>query len=97
MSNQGNYDPNFKGVLFKNDKNGNDRRPDYRGSCVINDVDMNMSAWIKASKKTGDKFLSIRFEAKDAFKGRSDGPKKAEPKPQRSMTEDNWSDLDEPF
>jgi len=49
--NEGNYDPNMKGVLFKNDKQGNDKRPDYRGSCVIDNVDMNISAWIKASKK----------------------------------------------
>ena len=98
MNNNGNYDANMKGVLFKNDKNGNDRRPDYRGSCVINNVDMNMSAWIKASKKTGDKFLSISFEAKDAFKGRSTGLQKAQPKPiQKGLTEDNWSDMDEAF
>jgi uncharacterized protein (DUF736 family) len=59
-----NFDPNLSGVLFKNDKKGNEKRPDYRGSCVIDNVDMNISAWIKASKKTGDKFMSLRFEPK---------------------------------
>ena len=86
---EGNYDPNMKGVLFKNDKQGNDKRPDYRGSCVIDNVDMNISAWIKASKKTGDKFMSLKFEAKRA----------APPKPKAAptMTEENWDDLDTPF
>lgn len=86
MANQ--YDPNMRGVLFKNDKKGNEKRPDYRGSCVINNVDMNVSGWIQASKKTGDKFMSLRFEAK------SEQPK---PKAAPAMSEDNWSDLDTPF
>jgi uncharacterized protein (DUF736 family) len=58
------YDNNMSGVLFKNDKKGNDKRPDYRGTAVIDGVDLNISAWIKASQKTGDKFMSLRFEPK---------------------------------
>ena len=60
------YDNNNRGVLFKNDKKGNDKRPDYRGSAVIDNVDLNISAWIKRSQKTGDAFMSLRFEAKTA-------------------------------
>lgn len=60
------YDNNMTGVLFKNDKKGNDKRPDYRGSAVIDNVDLNISAWIKRSQKTGDAFMSLRFEAKAA-------------------------------
>lgn len=60
------YDNNMSGVLFKNDKKGNDKRPDYRGSAVIDNVDLNISAWIKRSQKTGDAFMSLRFEAKVA-------------------------------
>ena len=60
------YDNNMSGVLFKNDKKGNDKRPDYRGTAVIDGVDLNISAWIKASQKTGDKFMSLRFEPKKA-------------------------------
>ena len=84
-----NFDPNLSGVLFKNDKKGNEKRPDYRGSAVIDNVDFNISAWIKASKKTGDKFMSLKFEAKRA----------APPKPKAAptMTEGNWDDLDTPF
>jgi uncharacterized protein (DUF736 family) len=82
------YDPNMRGVLFKNDQKGNEKAPHYRGSCVIDNVDMNISAWIKASKKTGDKFMSLKFEAKRAAPPKAKAP---------TMTEDNWDDLDTPF
>lgn len=65
-----NFDPNLSGVLFKNDKKGNEKRPDYRGSAVIDNVHFNISAWIKASKKTGDKFMSLRFEPKQKVETR---------------------------
>jgi uncharacterized protein (DUF736 family) len=86
------------GVLFKNDKGDNPKRPDYRGSIAVAGVDYNISGWIRESKKTGDKFMSLKVEAKDAFKGRSTGLQKAQPKPvQKGLTEDNWSDMDEAF
>lgn len=83
------YDPNLRGVLFKNDQKGNPKAPQYRGSCVIDNVDMNISAWIKESKKTGDKFMSLKFEAKR--------PKPAQRPAQQQMTEENWDDLDTAF
>ena len=86
------------GVLFKNDKGDNPKRPDYRGSLAVAGVDYNISGWIRESKKTGDKFLSLKVEAKDAYKTRAGGPQRIQPKvAQKGMTEDNWSDLDEPF
>ena len=84
-----NYDPNMKGVLFRNDKGQNTNRPDYRGSCVINNVDYNVSGWIKTSKKTGDKFMSLSFQPKEGKVTRQ--PAKTE------MTEDNWHDDSIPF
>jgi hypothetical protein len=81
------YDPNMKGVLFKNDQKGNVKAPLYRGSAVIENVDYNISAWIKESKKTGDKFMSLKFESKR--------PVQKAPAP--GITEDNWSDPDTPF
>lgn len=88
---QTNYDPNNRGVLFKNDKDNNEKRPDYRGSCVINNVDMNISAWIKTSKKSGDKYMSLKFEAKGEGRlSRTNQPVKQE----KVLTEDNWVDDD---
>jgi len=85
-----NYDPNMKGVLFKNDKGENANRPDYRGTCVINNVDYNVSGWIKASKKTGDKYMSLSFQAKGEGKVTRQAAK-------TEMTEDNWHDGAIPF
>ena len=89
------------GVLFKNDKGDNPKRPDYRGSIAVVGVDYNISGWIRESKKTGDKFLSLKVEPKTAFKGRGFQRTQATNdqvmKTVKMVTEDNWSDLDEPF
>ncbi len=49
--------------LFKNDKGGNDKRPDYRGEgkdMAGNDIEV--AAWIKEGGK--GKFMSCTFKAK---------------------------------
>ena len=91
------YDPNMKGVLFRNDKSGNEKRPDYRGSAVINNVDYNLSAWIKASQKTGDKYMSIKIEPKGEGKLARTGEPQRQPTKKPEITENNWDDLDTPF
>ncbi len=91
------YDPNMKGVLFRNDKSGNEKRPDYRGSAVINNVDYNLSAWIKSSQKTGDKYMSIKIEAKGEGKLSRGGEPQHQPTKKPQITENNWDDLDTPF
>lgn len=48
------------GALFKNDKDGNESRPDYRGDCLVNGVKWEMSAWIKEGKS--GKFMSLAFK-----------------------------------
>lgn len=53
------------GALFKNEKDGNEKRPDYRGDCLIEGTIYKISAWIKESKN-GAKFMSLKFEPKDA-------------------------------
>ena len=92
-----NYDPNMKGVLFKNNKDGNEKRPDYRGSAVINNVDYNLSAWIKSSQKTGDKYMSIKIEAKGEGKLSRQGEPQRQPTKMIEVNETNWDDLDTPF
>ena len=92
------FDPNMRGVLFKIDKKGNEKRPDYRGSCVINNVDMNVSGWIQTSKKTGDKFMSLKFESKGEGRlSRTGEPQRTPDKSPPQLTEDNWDDDAIPF
>jgi uncharacterized protein (DUF736 family) len=87
----------MKGVLFKNNKDGNEKRPDYRGSAVINNVDYNLSAWIKSSQKTGDKYMSIKIEAKGEGKLSRQGEPQHQVTKKPEVTETNWDDLDTPF
>lgn len=95
---QTNFDPNMRGVLFKNDQKGNPKAPQYRGSCVINNVDMNISAWIQTSKKTGDKFMSLKFESKGEGRlSRTGEPQRTPDKSPPQLTEDNWHDDAIPF
>ena len=95
---QTNFDPNMRGVLFKNDQKGNPKAPLYRGSCVINNVDMNISAWIQTSKKSGDKFMSLKFESKGEGRlSRTGEPQLTPDKSQPELTDDNWHDDAIPF
>ena len=70
------------GALFRNDKEGNDKRPDYRGDCVVEGVAYKISAWINEAK-SGAKYMSLKFEPKDAAaeapKPQGAAPRKATP------------------
>jgi hypothetical protein len=57
------YDSNLTGVLFKNDKEGNEKRPDYKGSAEIEGVQYWVSAWIRDTAK--GKCLSMKYERKE--------------------------------
>lgn len=63
------YDNSNSGVLFRNEKNGNDRAPDYKGSAEIGGEQYWISGWLKisgpASRNPGSKFLSLAFQAKE--------------------------------
>lgn len=48
------------GSLFRNDRKEKETHPDYRGSCLVNGVKMEIAAWIKESS-SGTKFMSLKF------------------------------------
>ena len=56
------FDNTNRGVLFRNDKQGNDKRPDYKGKANINGTDVRVSGWVRQSKDGQSKFLSLSFE-----------------------------------
>lgn len=62
------------GSLFKNDKKGNEKAPDYRGNSMINGKLMKISAWLKEGKN-GTKFMSLSFQPDDGPKGAPQPPK----------------------
>ncbi len=49
MSNQ--YDNTDTFILFRNDKEGNEKRPDYTGTINIDGTEYRLAAWIKDGKK----------------------------------------------
>lgn len=51
------YDNTNSGVLFRNDKDGNEKRPDYTGKINVDGEEKRLAAWIKDGKN--GKFLSI--------------------------------------
>jgi hypothetical protein len=68
------FDNNFRGVLFKNDRKEKITQADYRGSCEVDGVLYFLDAWINQGKG-GQKFMSLRFKAKDKQRG-TPSPKK---------------------
>ena len=61
------FDNTNRGVLFKNDKQGNEKRPDYTGKINVEGTDFRLSAWIKEGD-TG-KYMSLSVEKRDARTG----------------------------
>lgn len=62
------FDNTNSGVLFKNDKQGNESRPDYKGTLNVNGQDFWISAWLKSSK-AGNKYMSLSVQPKEAKSG----------------------------
>lgn len=64
------YDNTNSGILTRNDKQGNENRPDYRGSINVDGVEYWLSAWIKegrdGTKLAGQKYMSLSVQPKEA-------------------------------
>ena len=58
------YDNTNKGALFKNDdKDPNDNQDrDYFGSLDVEGTEYWLSGWVRASKKSGKKYLSLSIK-----------------------------------
>lgn len=54
------YDNNMSGVLFANEKDGNEKRPDYKGTVTINGQSYDLAGWKRTSSKSGKSFLSLK-------------------------------------
>jgi hypothetical protein len=60
------YDNKLSGVLFKNDKGDNPKRPDYKGSYTDGQGnEFWVSSWLNTDKD-GKKFLSLSMQPKEA-------------------------------
>ena len=59
------YDNTNSGVLFKNDKGDNDKRPDMTGTLDFEGIEIRVAAWKRVSGNTGKPFLSLKVERKE--------------------------------
>lgn len=60
--------------LFKNDKKGNDSRPDYRGDGMsLDGTPIEVAAWIKQTVK-GDKYMACKIQPKKKQQTSDDEP-----------------------
>ncbi len=84
------YDNTNSGMLFKNDKGDNEKRPDYKGSVNVGGVEYWLSGWVRvageSSKRAGEKFISMKLE-----------PKEQQAAPARQAPAAQQDDLDVPF
>lgn len=80
-------------VLFKNNKDGNEARPDYTGDGLdLEGKPIRVAAWIKQGKNA--KFMACNIQAKDAPKQKA----KQAPRPQIDKGQSGFDDLEEiPF
>lgn len=56
------FDNTNRGALFRNDKQGNEKRPDYKGKVNVAGTDYRVSGWLRQSKDGQTKFLSLQVE-----------------------------------
>ncbi len=68
------YDNTNTGVLFKNKRRQNDKQPEYTGNANIDGTEYWVNAWVKTSGKTGEKFFSFSFKAKEPRGEESQAP-----------------------
>jgi hypothetical protein len=73
-----NYDNNNQGALFKNDKEGNPKWPDYTGQCEVDGIEYWLSCWVKESKG-GKKYMSLSFTPKDKEREEKPAPQGGDP------------------
>jgi len=81
---------NGQGSIFKNDKKGNDKAPDYRGNGMIHDKEVSFALWLKESDK-GLKYFSVKIEDKEQSQETSAKP--AEKEEQKKAAPEGESDL----
>lgn len=90
------YDPLNKGVLFVNKNKKNEDSPHFVGSINVAGVDWTLFGRkaVYKDKQTGEEKQMLKLSVAVPMNAN----KKPAPKTtQTPMTEDNWSDLDEPF
>jgi hypothetical protein len=51
-------------TIFKNDKKGNDKAPDYKGTAMVDGVEREVALWVMTGQKTGVKYFNGKITRK---------------------------------
>lgn len=95
MSNRPIYEKT--GILFKNDKEGNDQRPDYKGNITFNGEEFDLAGWIRQGKKGSFMSLKVSERRRPDVSGQIDDKPKSERKERQAPPVDDGFDDDIPF
>ena len=83
-------------VLFKNDKKETDKHPDYKGSGMVNGVEVWLSAWINKSKD-GKVYMSLKTQNKQEVQSQGMAQARQAMDKPKAPPQDDFGDLDIPF
>ena len=61
------------GTLFRNDKKGNDRAPDWRGDALLNGKKVKLAGWIKQGRN--GEFISLTIQEENYQKPNHQKPR----------------------
>lgn len=59
------YDNTNRGILFPNDKKGNEKAPAHKGKLDVEGVEYEIAAWVKEGRK--GEFLSLSIKKKGEY------------------------------
>ncbi len=82
------YDNNMRGTISKNDRKTEDKHPDIKGQCEINNVEYWVSGWLKERKDGSGKFYRLVFKPKT-----QESAGNAPSSPQKSALDDLDDDI----
>lgn len=71
------WDPTNRGSLFKADKKGNPKRPDYNGTLNVDGKDYELAGWVTEAKSKLV-YVSLKVQPK---RGAKQGPDSSRPAP----------------
>lgn len=82
-------------ALFKNDKQGNDARPDYRGDGLdLDGTPITVAAWLKPTK-SGGKFMACQIQPKDRDRHSEPPPEKRVPGKGSAETPGSFDEMED--
>lgn len=67
------YDNTNRGALFINDKEGNEKRPDFTGTINVDGRELRLAAW-KAEAKSGVQYLQLKVSEPNSSGSTSSAP-----------------------